>query len=119
MEHADLEAVAQERPITSGPLAVLGSRPLQLGDIVPPVVVDGQESATGAEEPGGLGHVGRSGSAERRPEPDDDIRGRVGRIERAGPRIHDRDAGAECSKLTSAQSRGSIDDDDVSPHHRT
>ena len=113
-------AVAQEWPIAARPGSVLRLRPADLRDIVPAVVVDREQTAAWAEQSRSLGDLVGDGTTERRPEADDDVSRGIGRGERRRTaRVDDSHPGAKRFQLPSAKTGGCIDDDDVSPLHRT
>ena len=78
-----LKPDAKERAVAAAPRPVLATRPAQLGDVVAAVVVDDQQPAAGSKEPRQPAAMSsRACATERRPQPDDDVGGRLGRGER-------------------------------------
>ena len=120
VDDPDLEPAAQERSVAAAQHPVLGQVAAQPRHVVAAVVVDHEEPPVRAQDAGRLAPLVVGQAPERRPQADDDVHRRVGRVDaRRSIRLRERDPRAELGELPGPDPVGAIEQQDVASPHRT
>ena len=99
---------------------VLGQVAAQPRDVVTAVVVDDEQPTARSQDAGRLAPLVVGQATERRPQADDDVRRRVGRVDaRRSVRLRERDPRAELGELSGTDPVGAIEQQDVASPDRT